>query len=155
MDFGVLLVAMVLAIPVLAIIGGITAGILKTRGQQRIVELAHRERLAAIERGIDPDQLPPIPVVENDLTAILKAMQRTPRQAALHQAQGFLITGVILLAAGLGLSVMLLLLSPDADKAWAAGLMPIFIGLALLLSSVIVRRGAPREDDGPQGRHAQ
>src|SRR5881397_1353510 len=51
-----------LAIPIVAIIGGITAGIIRTLGRQRLIELAQRERIAAIERGVDPAKLTPLPV---------------------------------------------------------------------------------------------
>jgi len=142
---GLLVLMMILVIPIVAIIGGITAGILKTRGQQRIIELAQRERIAAIEKGLDPAQLPPLPAIGGDSTAMqrLAALVPTPRQAERHRAQGFLISGLILLAIGLGLSMMLLIL-PDAaeHRAWVAGLIPSFIGLALLVSSVVVSRGA-------------
>jgi predicted acyltransferase len=135
-----LFVGMMFVLPIVAIIGGITAGILKTRGQQRIIELAQRERIAAIEKGIDPANLPPLPTLGGDLTA----MSLTPRQADLRRAQGLLGAGLVLLAVGLGLSVMLVFLpDPDANKAWAAGIIPTFIGLAFLVVSAVVRRGAP------------
>ncbi|HUL75985.1 MAG TPA: DUF6249 domain-containing protein [Vicinamibacteria bacterium] len=132
----------------MAIIGGIIAGIMKTRGQQRLIELAQRERIAAIEKGLDPARLPPLPVIGDDLTPAYLTL----RQADLRRAQGLLIGGLVLLAVGLGLSAMLVFLpEPDANRAWAAGLIPIFIGLALLVSSVIVRKGAPPETDGASG----
>jgi len=143
-----LLAMMILAIPIVAIIGGIIAGIMKTRGQQRLIELAQRERIAAIEKGLDPARLPPLPVIGDDLTPAYLTL----RQADLRRAQGLLIGGLVLLAVGLGLSAMLVFLpEPDANRAWAAGLIPIFIGLALLVSSVIVRKGAPPETDGASG----
>ena len=143
-----LLAMMILAIPIVAIAGGILAGILKTRGQQRLLELAQRERIAAIEKGIDPSRLPPLPVIGDDLTPAYL----TPRQADLRRAQGLLIGGLVLLGVGLGLSAMLLFLpDPEANRAWAAGLIPIFIGLALLASAAIVRKEAPGETDGAPG----
>ena len=147
MDFG----SMIIAIPVVAIIGGITAGILKTRGQQRIIELAQRERIAAIEKGIDPSKLPPLPAVGDDMADLLlkdfvAQFRPTQRQAALRQAQGLAIGGLIALSIGIGLAVMLLFLPDhDANRAWPAGIMPFFIGLALLISSRIVYKGAPAE----------
>lgn len=48
------------AIPIIAIIGGITLAIIRTTGQQRLAELERRERIAAIERGVDPSKLPPM-----------------------------------------------------------------------------------------------
>ena len=41
-EFGSLIVLFAMAIPIIAIIGGITAGIVRTLGQQRLAELAHR-----------------------------------------------------------------------------------------------------------------
>jgi len=149
-------IVMIFAIPIVAIIGGITAGVLKTRGQQRLMELAQRERIAAIERGLDLAKLPPLPVIGDDPTAMhrLAALLPTPRQAEQQRAQGFLITGLILLAIGLGLSTMLLVLpEAAANRAWAAGIIPIFIGLALLATFVVVRRGASADTksaDGPR-----
>ena len=61
-----IIAVLVFAIPVVAVIGGITAGIMKTRGQQRLIELAQRERIAAIEKGIDPAKLPLLPVIGSD-----------------------------------------------------------------------------------------
>ena len=60
-----LLPLVALAIPILAVTGGIIAGIVRAVGQQRLIELAHRERIAAIERGIDPSKLPPLPVPDD------------------------------------------------------------------------------------------
>ncbi len=139
-----------LAIPIVAIIGGITAGILRTRGQQRLVELAQRERIAAIEKGIDPGKLPPLPVVTGGGDD-LAALYMSPRQIALRRAQGLLIGGLVTFAAGLGLSLMLYLLADASDhNAWAVGLVPGFIGLALMLSSFIVHRTTPEDDRGPR-----
>src|SRR5947199_6298054 len=53
-----------MAIPIVAIVGGITVAVVRTLGQQRIAELAHRERIAALERGIDPAKLPAAPVID-------------------------------------------------------------------------------------------
>ena len=46
------------AIPIITIIGGIAIGIIRAIGEQRLLELAQRERIAAIERGLDPTKLP-------------------------------------------------------------------------------------------------
>jgi hypothetical protein len=104
------------------------------------VPVPQRPAHPQIEKGIDPAKLPSLPMLGGDLTA----MNLTPRQAELRRVQGLLIGGLVLLAVGLGLSVMLLFLpDPEANKAWAAGIIPTFIGLALLVSSAIVRKGVP------------
>ncbi len=146
---GVFVPIMIFAIPIVAIVGGITAGIVRTFGQQRLVELAQRERIAAIERGIDPSKLPPLPSVAG--ADDVAAMYLSPRQASRRRAQGLLIGGLVTLAVGLGLVGMMLVLDDARDhNAWAVGLIPAFIGLALLLSSAIVHRSAVDDDHTPQ-----
>jgi hypothetical protein len=143
-----IILVMIFIIPIVAIIGGIASGITKTRGRQRLIELAQRERIAAIEKGLDPAKLPPLPSFGDDMTAVYL----TPRQAELRRAQSLLTGGLVLLAVGLGLAVTLLFLpDPEANKAWAAGCIPGFIGIALLVSSSVVRKGAPA-DDAPAPR---
>ncbi|HEV7766627.1 MAG TPA: DUF6249 domain-containing protein [Thermoanaerobaculia bacterium] len=128
-------IILVLGTPAAAILGGILAGILKTRGQHRLIELAQRERIAAIERGLDISQLPPVwPGNEN---SILSASQ-----AGIRKAQGLTIGGLLTFALGLGLIFTLLFLPlHDGRDAWSIGFVPIFMGIALLLSARIVRRG--------------
>jgi hypothetical protein len=121
---------MAMSIPVVAIIGGITAGIIKTLGRQRLQELARRERIVAIERGLDPSQLPPIPP-EDPGEIVTGPMSRS--------RQGLLIGGLVILFAGLGLVVLLSALDTGEEGIWAVGAIPIGIGLALLLSYYLVR----------------
>ncbi len=118
-----------LFIPIVAIIGGITAGIIRAVGRQRLMELVQRERIAAIERGVDPSKLPPPPLFADDWQG------RSPARVS----QGLMVSGVIVLAAGLGLGLFLRVISEDGGNAWAVGLIPIFVGLALLISSWLVR----------------
>jgi len=90
---------LVFAIPIIAIIGGITAGIVRTMGQQRLAELAARERLAAIEKGIDPSKLPPPPGYGSEWGGDWSA-PRDPNR----RAQSLMIGGLVTLAVGIGLS---------------------------------------------------
>ena len=144
-DGGSLVGAMVFMIPIVAIAGGITAGIVQTLSRHRLMELAQRERIAAIERGIDPGKLPPLPVLAgsgDDTAAIL-----TPGQSARHRARGLLVGGVVTLAVGLGLGLMLYFLPDASDQGvWAVGLIPFCIGLALLVSSWLMQRAGDDED---------
>jgi len=137
---------MALSIPIVAIIGGITAGIVRTLGQQRLIELAQRERIAAIEKGIDPSKLPPLPVTGG--SDDLADMYLTPHHAALRRAQGLLIGGLVTLAVGIGLGVMLYYVADEAN-VWSVGLIPALIGVALLVSSIIVRQSAPPDTTPP------
>ena len=135
----------IFAIPIVAIAGGITAGIVRTLGQQRLIELAQRERIAAIERGVDPAKLPPLPTSLADDVPVYASFADVSRR----RSQGLLIGGVVTLAVGFGLGIMLRLLSHDEDYAWAVGLIPARVGIALLVSAGIVH---PKGNDaGSQG----
>jgi hypothetical protein len=125
---------LVFSIPILAIVGGITAGIVKTMSRHRIIELAQRERIAMIERGLDPSKLPPLPVGE----IADDAPMLSPADAARRRSQGLMIGGLVTLAVGLSLGVMLHYLA-DEPGIWAVGLIPTAIGVALLISAMLVR----------------
>ena len=115
-----------LIVPVVAIVGGITMAIVRILTQARLEELARKERIAAIERGADPDKLPPIVGSEYGLG-----------NSRLRRAHGLLIGGLVLLALGLGFSVVFGAVEPEKGH-WIAGVVPIFVGSALLLASRIV-----------------
>jgi len=137
---------MIFSIPIVAIVGGITAGIVRTLGNQRLMELAQRERIAAIERGVDPNKLPPLPVATSDQGSWGGAMYLSPHDYMKRRYHGLLIGGLVCLFVGMGLSAFLSLVNDgDAHGAWAVGLIPAGVGIALLLSALIVK---PRED-GP------
>lgn len=138
----------IFSIPIIAIVGGITFSIVKVLGQQRLLEMAQRERIAAIERGIDPAKLPPLPMghADDDLGSIYLS----PREAAKRRSQGLMIGGIVTLAVGLSLIVFLGVMAAsegDGKPYWVVGVIPTAIGMALLISSWLVRPG----DDGPPG----
>jgi len=118
-----------LAIPIIAIVGGITVAIVRLITQARLEELARRERIAAIERGVDPSKLPPLPGARAEIYA--------PEDGRLRRAQGMLIGALIVLAVGIGLGVMLFVFEPH-EKHWIIGLIPTLVGCALLASCAII-----------------
>jgi hypothetical protein len=131
LDENIFVPFLVFAIPIVAIVGGITAGIVRTLGQQRLAELAARERLAAIERGIDPSKLPPPPSLgDADWSDVGR---RDPHR----RAQGLMIGGLVTLAVGIGLGILIWMTSGEGGE-WAVGLIPGLVGVALLLSAWIV-----------------
>ena len=125
-----------MSIPIVAIVGGITAGIIRTLGRQRLVELAQRERIAAIERGVDPAKLAPLPVTALDDDPETWTMSQYDRDR--RRAQGLMIGGIVTLAVGLGLMAFLNIMERH-ENAWAVGIIPATVGVALLLSSFLVR----------------
>jgi len=131
-----------LSIPIVAIIGGIPAGIIRTLGRQRLIELAQRERIAAIERGVDPAKLAPLPVSALDDEPETWTMSQYDRDR--RRSQGLMIGGIVTFAVGLGLMAFLSVME-DHGNAWAVGIIPATVGVALLLSSFLVR---PKQNGG-------
>jgi hypothetical protein len=131
-----------LAIPIVAIVGGITAGIIRTLGRQRLIELAQRERIAAIERGVDPAKLAPLPVTALDDQP--ETWHLNPYDRDRQRAQGLMIGGIITMAVGISLMAFLNFMD-EGNNAWAVGIIPATVGVALLLSSFLVR---PRRNGG-------
>lgn len=143
-DIGDFVPIIALAIPIVAIVGGITAGIVRTLGRQRLIELAQRERIAAIERGVDPSKLPPLPVSALDDEPETWTMSQYDRDR--RRAQGLMIGGIVTFAAGIGIMAFLNFIA-DHDNVWAVGIIPSTVGIALLLSSWLVR---PKGNGGGQ-----
>ena len=115
-------------IPLSAVILGITAGIVGIVSRHRQLlqrtDLRHKERMAAIEKGID---LPPDPP-EMDI--------RRPR---------FLLKGLVWSFTGAGVYIALDALA-GADEA-KLGLIPVALGLAYLLYYAV----QGRKEDRPAG----
>ncbi len=128
---------LIFGIPIIAIVGGITAGIVKSITESRIVEGAQRERMAAIQAGIDPARLPPMPTLGS---SSFPAAAIDPDAAARHRSQGLLVAGIITLFVGAGLMTFLyIIVDETSDPVWAVGIIPVFVGFALFLCSWIVR----------------
>lgn len=125
-----------MAIPILAIVGAFSVAIVRIVTQARLEELARRERIAAIERGVDPAKLAPLPVSALDDEPETWTMSQFDRDR--RRSQGLMIGGIVTLAVGIGLMAFLSVIE-DHGNAWAVGIIPATIGVALLLSSFLVR----------------
>ena len=119
-----------MAIPIVAIIGGITVAIVRTLGQQRMAELAHKERIAALERGVDPAKLPPPPVIDYGPAYGTYSPQR--------RHHNLMIGGIVCTVVGIAIALFLHLMETEKN-AWAVGLIPFGTGIALLLSAALVK----------------
>ena len=153
-DPGALVPLMALSIPIVAIVGGITAGIVRMLQRQRAFEMIQRERIAAIERGLDPDKIASLqrPLLYDD-----HGIYTDPVMAAERRRQGLLIGGIVTLFVGVAVAVFLrgVVGGGDADKAWLVGLIPAAVGVALLLSSFLIRPigpGSPPSSGPPSER---
>ncbi len=121
-------------IPLVAIIMGIGVGMLALwlDHQKKIYlfELHHKERLMAIERGME---VPPLPVEF--------FLERGKSETSLDSN---LRWGLILLLLGLAIATALILNGDSSSAAWS--LIPIAIGLAQLIFYCIGRRRKPGVD---------
>ncbi len=140
-----LMVLVLLTLPVFAVLGGIAVGIVRAVGQQRQLELARRERIAALERGLDPSSVPPLPpAAGGDYFAHGFG---SPAEHARRRYQGLLIAAILSVAIGIGM-MLLFSIVEEHGKSWAIGILPLTLGAGLLLSAWLVR---PR-DDGQRPR---
>ena len=142
-----------ITIPLVAIVGGFTMGIVRTLSRQRLLELAQRERIAAIERGVDPAKLPPITLPESERG---KKNGLTFEQRALQRSHGLMIAGLVVTAFGLATTAMITVMEPDPGS-WAPGMIFVFTGVALMLSSRVGRPSAEevRRSVEERRRHAE
>jgi len=116
-------------IPVVAIIGGISVAIVRILTQARLEELVRKERIAAIERGVDPANLPALPADGERAYGL--------GYSRLRRAHGLLIGGLILIAVGMGIALVLYHVEPQKSD-WVIGTVPALVGGALLIGSRIV-----------------
>lgn len=130
-------VPLLILVPLLSLIGGITLAILRTVGRQRQIELLQRERIAALERGVDPAQLPTLSVVGIEPGTL-------PGGEAGVLSRNLMVGGIVSFSAGVGLTVLFTVVE-EHGNAWALGIVPEALGLGLLIAAAAVRpRGRGR-----------
>lgn len=119
------------AIPVIAVAGGILAGVIRQVSAHRLLEAAVRERMALVARGVDPAAIPALSGVGGMFGSFAD-------QSRLR-AQGLLVGGLVTLLGGLAFGVFMGLTDSWQSHEWTFALVPVAIGVALLASSAIVR----------------
>jgi hypothetical protein len=116
-------------VPIVAIVFGVGIAMLSVvldyRKKRAIFELHHRERLAAIEKGMD---VPPLPLE-------LLQGHRAPRTAGDHLRRGLVWTFVGAAVTG---AMML-----ERESGAYYGLIPVAVGIAQLLYYVAYARREP------------
>lgn len=130
-----------MVIPMIAIIGGITHGIIKSIHRQRLQELAHKERIAAIERGINPQDLPP---TVSNMAFAEQANGHNTEHRQLIRSQRFMMWGLIVIGIGITVAFAVAADSTADNGAAFAGVGIAMVGVALLICARIVR--PDRED---------
>ncbi len=137
-----------MSIPVLLIIAGLTAAIIRSNSRHRLLELAQRERIAAIERGMDPDKLPQIQLPDSG------DPKPTFLQKQERRSQLLLIWGMVVL--GFGIPMYLGIGYSEGFGEAAPALMFAGVGIALILGSRLTRPSSEdlrrERDRGPAGQ---
>ena len=135
-------------IPIVAIAGGILAGIVATVSRGRVRELEIRERIAMIERGMVP---PP----ESDPREFDRRMHSVRVIQREHVAPRHRSAGVILIAVGLGMMVLLTYAGGVPREALGIGGFIVILGLGFFVNSLFAPPSmplppvSPRSDDPP------
>lgn len=107
-----------ITIPLLSIFGGVAIAIAAIVMGGRKKELVHKERVLAMEKGID------IPI----------APSREKRPAHLHNRSA----GLVMTLLGLALTIALWAVAGKNGGVW--GLIPLAIGIGLLVSAALEKR---------------
>ena len=118
-------------IPIIAIIMGIGIGMLSLfldyRKKQNMFALHHKERLAAIEKGMEVPPLPP-------------EFFQDGRRSRMRAPSDYLRRGLVLLFVGIAISVALF---NTQRQAYLWGLVPAAVGVAQLLFYYLEGRKTP------------
>ena len=107
------------------IVGGVILVYAGLRHRTKILEMAHRERLAMIERGLTP-------VGDLDGTAQVAKAQRTARSNKLLSA------GIFIVGLGLGLATLIAFASREPEIAVGIGGAIAVVGGSLIVTAVLV-----------------
>jgi uncharacterized membrane protein YfcA len=109
---------------------------LRSRANQRKLELIHKERLAAMEKGIPMPELPDYdrPATHSWIQYFVTFCEINPQWPL-----GF---GAISIMLGIGVSLALRLSGEEYHQhVWSFGLIGIFLGLGLILHYYLTRNG--------------
>jgi hypothetical protein len=112
--------------------GGLFWGMtyLRRRSRDRRLEMLHKERMAAMEKGIPLPELPDIEVLEAQTHRVRRPVS-------------MLLPAIVCIAAGAG-AMMALNLAPDPDlhRVWTLPLPVVFVGFGLLLYHLLTQRSS-------------
>lgn len=118
---------------VVFILGGVVLMIVAMNNRRRLIEIAHRERVAMIERGL-------VPAPELDPAGFEAAAGLGPRRTGSAPGERYRTAGVLMIGLGLGLMVLLTFAAGVPDIGIGVGGAWAVLGGALLLNYFLVSR---------------
>ena len=122
------------SIPLAVIVGGIVVIALGMFQRTRVLEMAHRERLAMIERGLVP---PP-----HEHAEMRGEAGRTLVSVKVRRA---MTLGILLIGVGLGLGLLIGFAADAPEAAVGVGGAIVMVGGALVVNAVVMARSAVAE----------
>jgi len=132
-------VAFTLAIPIIVIIGGLIIGAMALHHQAKLKELAYRERIAMIERGL-------LPTPESDPARFERTIEQIhATRAGLADVPGRHRTaGIVIVGLGLGLLLIITFAAGNPGAGFGVGGAIIVLGAAFLVNAVLAARAEAR-----------
>lgn len=108
---------------------------LNNKKRRHALELIHKERMAAMEKGIPMPEWPDYDINGRKIQSgnLVGEKSSNPRAT--------LGASVILIMAGLGLVLSFLLIRTDMRQLWPFGLFVVFVGFGLLFQYFLTRGG--------------
>ena len=155
----VLAFLLILTVAVSAIVGGVTLAGLAMHRRTRLKELAYRERIAMIEKGLVPSPEMDPARFERFVRDIPEPGAGPPRGSGRANRQRSL--GVMLIGLSLGVATVIAFAGNDPSTAIGVGGLIGFLGLAMLLNGLLsghdepekpARRAATTPDAGAADR---
>ena len=125
--------AQVLLGVIVFILGGVALMITAMNNRRRMLEIAHRERVAMIERGL-------VPSPELDPAGFEAGAGLGPRREAVGAGERYRTAGVIMIGIGLGLMILLSFAAGVPDVGVGVGGAWAVLGGASLLNYFLISR---------------
>jgi hypothetical protein len=119
-----------LTIPLVVIIGGVVVIALGMFQRTKVLEMAHRERLAMIERGLVPPPSEHAEMRGDPVRGVLTAKVRRS-----------MTLGILLIGLGLGLGMLIGFAGGAPDAAVGVGGAVVVVGGALVVNALVMARG--------------
>lgn len=125
---------LIVAICVAFMAAGVTLLVMAMKNRRYVRELAHRERMAMIERGL-------VPAPESDPVQFEGAAGLTPEPtAAPKRGERFRTVGIAMIGLGLGMAFLIGLTGGTPEVGLGVGGAWVALGSASLLNYFLIRR---------------
>lgn len=106
--------------------------------KQKILELRHKERMAALEKGVPAPEWPELE------SRPRREFRMEWRRVTRENPRWALGAGVVLIFLGFGLAAAFLISTdPEFHRIWSLGLIGVFLGAGLVLQHFLTRPGKP------------